>query len=141
MQSVDNVRRQLTGILTKLDVPLVTSDLRGVGKFDYTACRKAITSGMFMQVACLQRSGNYLTVKDNQVVHIHPSSDVISKPTWVMFEEFSMTSKNYIRTVSVTSVDWLIEMAPHYYDMENFPSCEAKDQLELAYRKMAKIRA
>jgi pre-mRNA-splicing factor ATP-dependent RNA helicase DHX15/PRP43 len=141
MQSVDNFRCQLTGILTKLDVPLVTSDLRGVGKFDYTACRKAITSGMFMQVACLQRSGIYLTVKDNQVVHIHPSSDVISKPSWVMFEEFSMTSKNYIRTVSVTSVDWLIEMAPHYYDIEKFPACEAKDQLELAYRKMAKIRA
>jgi pre-mRNA-splicing factor ATP-dependent RNA helicase DHX15/PRP43 len=140
MQSVENVRKQLTGILVKLDVPLITSDIRGVGKFDYTMCRKAITSGMFMQVACLQRSGNYLTVKDNQIVHIHPSSDVISKPVWVMFEEFAMTNKNYIRTVSVTDVNWLVEMAPHYYDMENFPACEAKDQLERAYRQMAKLR-
>lgn len=52
------------------------------------------------QVAHLERSGHYLTVKDNQVVSIHPSSVLDNKPVWCMFEEFVLTSKNYIRTVT-----------------------------------------
>jgi pre-mRNA-splicing factor ATP-dependent RNA helicase DHX15/PRP43 len=137
MQSADNVRRQLTGIMNKLQLPIVTTDRRGNGKFDYTAVRMALTSGMFMQVAYLQKHGNYLTVKDNQVVYIHPGSVIDSKPEWVMFEEFALTTKNYIRTVSTTRVEWLVEMAPHYYDLSNFPECEAKAELELTYRRLA----
>ena len=109
--------------------------------FDYTAIREALTAGMFMQVAFKQRSGEYLTVKDNQKVWIHPSSGVIRNPTWVLFEEFALTTKNYIRTVTVTDVTWLIKVAPHYYDLENFPECEAKAELELAYRRLAHSRA
>jgi|AntRauTorckE5430_2_1112549.scaffolds.fasta_scaffold00209_2 pre-mRNA-splicing factor ATP-dependent RNA helicase DHX15/PRP43 len=141
MQSADNVRRQLTGIMTKLQLPLVTTDRRGNGNFDYTAVRMALTSGMFMQVAYLQKQGNYLTVKDNQVVYIHPGSVIDSKPEWVMFEEFALTTKNYIRTVSTTRVEWLVEMAPHYYELSNFPECEAKAELELAYRRLAHSRS
>jgi pre-mRNA-splicing factor ATP-dependent RNA helicase DHX15/PRP43 len=137
MQSADNVRKQLTGIMNKLQLPIVTTDRQGKGKFDYTAVRMALTSGMFMQVAYLQKQGNYLTVKDNQVVYIHPGSVLDSKPDWVMFEEFALTTKNYIRTVSTTRVEWLVEMAPHYYDLSNFPECEAKAELELAYRRLA----
>ena len=40
-----------------------------------------------------------------------------------------MTSKNYIRTVTDVKGDWLIELAPHYYDLKNFPQCEAKRAL------------
>eukprot|EP00979_Chaetoceros_neogracilis_P008534 scaffold1897_cov236-Chaetoceros_neogracile.AAC.14 len=141
MQSADNVRRQLIGIMTKLQLPLVTTDRRGNGNFDYTAVRMALTSGMFMQVAYLQKQGNYLTVKDNQVVYIHPGSVIDSKPEWVMFEEFALTTKNYIRTVSTTRVEWLVEMAPHYYELSNFPECEAKAELELAYRRLAHSRS
>lgn len=57
-----------------------------------------------VQVAHLERSGHYLTVKDNQVVSIHPSSVLDSKPVWCMFEEFVLTSKNYIRTVTGVQV-------------------------------------
>ena len=137
IQSAENVRKQLVGIMRKLDLPLISCDKRGNGSYDTTAIRTALTSGMFMQVAYKQRSGNYLTVKDYQIVYIHPSSVVDSDPQWVMFEEFALTTKNYIRTVSTTRVEWLVELAPHYYDLENFPECEAKAELELAYRRMA----
>lgn len=141
IQSAENVRKQLTGIMNKLQLPLISTDKNGKGKYDYTAIRMALTSGMFMQVAFLQKKGNYLTVKDNQVVYIHPSSVVDSNPEWVIFEEFALTTKNYIRTVSTTNVDWLVEMAPHYYDLSNFPECEAKAELELAYRRLAHRRS
>jgi len=140
MQSAENVRMQLLGIMRKLDVPLVTSDSKGDGSFCYMDIRKALTAGMFMQVAHKQRSGNYLTVKDNQIVYVHPSSVVDSRAEWVIFEEFALTTKNYIRTVTVTSVDWLVELAPHYFDLENFPECEAKGELETAYSRLAQSR-
>jgi pre-mRNA-splicing factor ATP-dependent RNA helicase DHX15/PRP43 len=141
MQSAENVRKQILGIMKKLDVPLVSSDTKGDGSFAFTSIRQALTAGMYMQVAYRQRTGDYLTVKDNQIVYIHPSSVVDSKPQWVLFEEFALTTKNYIRTVTVTNIDWLVEMAPHYYDLENFPQCEAKAELELAYSRFARARA
>eukprot|EP00953_Heterococcus_sp_UTEX-ZZ885_P038285 19656-Heterococcus_DN1.PRE.1 len=90
----------------------------------------------FEQVAHRERSDHYLTVKDNQVVGIHPSSALDSKPEWVIFEEFVLTSKNFIRTVTAVQPEWLVEVAPHYYDLQQFPECEAKHALEAVYRKM-----
>ena len=137
IQSAENVRKQLLGIMKKLDLQLMTSDRKGDGSFSFYDIRKALTAGMFMQVAYKQKSGDYLTMKDNQLVSIHPSSVVDSRPQWVLFEEFALTTKNYIRTVTVTHVDWLVELAPHYFDLENFPECEAKGELEQAYARLA----
>jgi len=138
MLSAFNVRKQLIGIMAKLDLPLVTSDRKGDGSFAFTDIRKALTAGMYMQVAYKQSTGDYLTAKDNQMVGIHPSSVVNSRPEWVIYEEFALTTKNFIRTVTVTNVDWLVELAPHYFDLENFPECEAKGELEKAYSRLAK---
>lgn len=52
------------------------------------------------QVAHLERTGHYLTIKDNQVVQLHPSSCLDHKPEWVIYNEFVLTTKNYIRTVT-----------------------------------------
>lgn len=80
----------------------------------YTSIRKALVSGFFMQIAhkvssllfylfitlFQEKSGHYLTVKDNQIVQLHPSTCLDHKPDWVVYDEFVLTSKNYIRTVS-----------------------------------------
>mmetsp|Transcript_32112 Transcript_32112/g.68362 ORF Transcript_32112/g.68362 Transcript_32112/m.68362 type:complete len:723 (+) Transcript_32112:64-2232(+) len=134
ISSAASVKKQLTGIMTRLDIPLVTCKGRN-GSYDTNAIRMALTNAMYMQVAYLQRQGNYLTVKDNQIVYIHPSSSIDDKPQWVLFEEFALTSKNYIRTVTTTRGEWLVDMAPHYFDLDNFPECEAKDELILEYKK------
>ena len=80
---------------------------------------------MATQVAHLERTGHYLTVKDNQVgwfdsncaklpywklckqanfhtqtfqvVQLHPSTCLDHKPEWVLYNEFVLTTKNYIR--------------------------------------------
>mmetsp|Transcript_37049 Transcript_37049/g.78217 ORF Transcript_37049/g.78217 Transcript_37049/m.78217 type:complete len:721 (-) Transcript_37049:101-2263(-) len=134
ISSAENVKKQLRGIMTRLDIPLLTCKRRN-GNYDTNAIRMALTNAMYMQVAYLQRQGSYLTVKDNQIVYIHPSSSIENKPQWVLFEEFALTSKNYIRTVTTTRGEWLVDMAPHYFDLENFPECEAKDELMLEYKK------
>ena len=90
-----------------------------------------------------------MTMKDNQVVQLHPSTCLDHKPDWVLYDEFVLTSKNYIRTVTdikvfnqaclyvlSIKVDWLVEIAPTYYDIDNFPNCEAKRILERVRAKL-----
>lgn len=52
------------------------------------------------KVAHLERTGHYLTIKDNQIVQLHPSTCLDHKPEWVIYNEFVLTTKNYIRTVT-----------------------------------------
>jgi hypothetical protein len=33
----------------------------------------------------------------------------------------------------------LLEIAPHYYDLSNFPKCEAKYELEVAMKRLYKM--
>ena len=116
MQSVDNVREQLTRIMRKLNLPLVSTDFSSNDY--YLNIRRCLSAGLFMQVAHLQKQGHYLTVKDQQVVSIHPSSVLDSKPPWIIFQEFVLTTRNYVRTVSIARIEWLVELAPHYYSLK-----------------------
>lgn len=59
-----------------------------------------------MKVAHLERTGHYLTVKDNQIVQVHPSTVLDMKPQWLLYNEFVLTSKNYIRTVTEVKPEW-----------------------------------
>ncbi|CAL5433423.1 unnamed protein product [Camellia sinensis] len=53
-----------------------------------------------IMVVYLERTGHYLNMKDNQVVHLHPSNCLDHKPEWVIYNEFVLTSRNFIRTVT-----------------------------------------
>lgn len=47
---------------------------------------------------------------------IHPSSVLANiKPKWVLYHEVIVTSKRYMREVSAIQVEWLLELAPHFY--------------------------
>eukprot|EP00123_Amoebidium_parasiticum_P011338 comp20659_c0_seq1/m.26808 comp20659_c0_seq1/g.26808 ORF comp20659_c0_seq1/g.26808 comp20659_c0_seq1/m.26808 type:complete len:700 (-) comp20659_c0_seq1:147-2246(-) len=134
LKSADNVRVQLVRIMDRLG--LAKNSTEFTSKHYYTNIRKALLSGYFMHVAHLERSGHYLTVKDNQVVQLHPSTCLDRKPEWVLYHEFVLTSKHYIRTVTEVKGEWLLEVAPNYYDMDNFPQCEAKLVLTRLHEKM-----
>ncbi|PSC68964.1 putative pre-mRNA-splicing factor ATP-dependent RNA helicase [Micractinium conductrix] len=138
LKSADNVRSQLVRICTRLQVKLVSTNFND--RDYYTNIRKALVAGYFMQVAHLERTGHYLTAKDNQVVYLHPSTCLDHKPEWALYQEFVLTSKNYIRTVTDIKGEWLVDLAPHYYDMANFPQGEARRALERLYAKRDKDR-
>lgn len=134
MKSADNVRQQLSRIMDRFNLRRTSTEF--TSKDYYINIRKTLVSGFFMQVAHLERTGHYLTIKDNQVVQLHPSTCLDHKPEWVVYNEFVLTTKNYIRTVTDIKPEWLIKIAPNYYDMSNFPQCEAKRQLEILIAKM-----
>lgn len=134
LQAAENVRDQLSRIMYKLNLPITSTDFSNSEY--YTNIRRCLCAGLFMQVAHLQKQGHYLTVKDNQVVSIHPSSVLDNKPPWVLFQDFVLTSRNYVRSVSIVRVEWLVELAPHYYELENWPEGETQQELERAYRRL-----
>ncbi|KAG6850371.1 DEAH-box ATP-dependent RNA helicase prp43 [Arthromyces matolae] len=138
LMQAENVRAQLERTMQRFEVELVSiSDERKL----YVNIRQALVCGFFMQIAHKEgEKGNYLTVKDNQVVALHPSCGLDTQPEWVIFNEFVLTTRPYIRTVSDVKVEWLLEYAPAYFDLSSFQDGETKRALQRAViKKTGKI--
>lgn len=127
LKQATSIRDQLLRIMNRFSLPMTSPPFNSPAY--YVVIRKALLSGFFMRVAHLERNGLYLTVKDNQVVALHPSTGLDHKPEWVVYDEFVLTTRNFIRTVTEIDPEWLIEIAAHYYDLSAFPNCEAKPLL------------
>lgn len=136
MRSAESVREQLKRTMERLNLPMISTNFQD--KDYYPNIRKCLVAGFFMQVAHLEKSGHYLTIKDNQVVGLHPSTCLTHKPEWVLYNEFVLTSKNFIRTVTQVRGEWLVEISPTYYDFEKFPKSEARTVLERLSGKRAR---
>merc|ERR1719401_3022556 len=138
MKSAENVREQLKRTMERLNITMVSTDFHD--KEYYPNIRKCLVAGFFMQVAHLEKSNHYLTVKDNQVVALHPSTAIAHKPEWVLYNEFVLTSKNFVRTVTQVRGEWLVDLAPLYYDISTLPKSEARNQLERIIMKKPKVQ-
>lgn len=129
LAAADNIRSQLERLMIRYNLELNTTDYESPKYFDNI--RKALASGFFMQVAKKRSGGKgYITVKDNQDVLVHPSTVLGHDAEWVVYNEFVLTTKNYIRTVTSVRPEWLIELAPAYYDLNNFQKGDVKFSLE-----------
>jgi pre-mRNA-splicing factor ATP-dependent RNA helicase DHX15/PRP43 len=71
----------------------------------------------------------------DQVVSLHPSCGLDTQPEWVVFNEFVLTTRPYIRTVSEVRAEWLHELAANYYDVPSFPDGETKRALQRVLKK------
>lgn len=107
LQSADNVRQQLSRIMEREEIELVSTPFED--KKYYENIRKALVAGFFMQVAKKEGSGKtYITVKDNQNVLLHPSTVLQQDSEWLVYNEFVLTTKNFIRTVTTVKAEWLL---------------------------------
>ena len=107
LQSADNVRQQLKRIMEKSEIELMSTDFND--KNYYTNIRRALVAGFFMQVAKKEGTGKtYKTVKDDQSVLLHPSTVLAVDSEWVVYNEFVLTTKNYVRTVTSVKPEWLL---------------------------------
>ncbi|MCJ1343521.1 DEAH-box ATP-dependent RNA helicase prp43 [Peltigera leucophlebia] len=128
LQSADNVRDQLRRIMENESIELVSTPFEE--KKYYENIRRALVAGFFMQVAKKEGSSKaYITVKDNQIVLLHPSTVLNQDAEWLVYNEFVLTTKNYIRTVTTVKPEWLLDIAPNYYDISSFPKGEFKTAL------------
>ncbi|OIT40058.1 pre-mrna-splicing factor atp-dependent rna helicase deah1 [Nicotiana attenuata] len=117
-----DIRDQLEGLLERVEIEL-TSNIN-----DLEAIKKSIASGFFPHSARLQKNGFYRTVKNPQTVYIHPRSGLAQGlPRWVVYHELVLTTKEYIRQVTELKPEWLVEIAPHYYQLKDVEdSCSKK---------------
>merc|ERR1719487_224019 len=130
-----NVRRQLESMAKRKGIANVRKSE------DVSAdVRKSLLEGFFMQVAFINVGGkNYTTIRDKQVVTIHPSSSLSSKPEWLMYHELALTDQAYVRTVSSVWGDQLLEVAPQYCSKEaEIITGSAQDALEKLRKKNSK---
>lgn len=117
LQSADNVRSQLLRIMEREDLEMISTPFED--KKYYENIRRALCAGFFMQVAKKDTGGKsqYLTIKDNQNVLVHPSTMLAHEAEWVLYNEFVLTSKNYIRTVTAIKPEWLLVCSIPIYSL------------------------
>lgn len=135
LQSADSVRAQLQRIMETNGIDLISTPYKH--KEYYTNIRRALCAGFFMQVAKKDSGKTYITVKDDQSVLIHPSTVLGSDSDWVIYNEFVLTTKNYVRTVTAVRPEWLLDIAPNYYQINEFNNKNIRIALQ---RAMDKIR-
>jgi len=136
LKSADSVRAQLARVAQRLGVRLVSTPFED--RDYYPNIRRAIACGYFMQVAHLDGAKKaYVTVKDNEQVHLHPGCALDRRPEWVLYHEFVLTSRNYVRTVTEVDGSWLLELGAHYYDLSNYPEKDV-DALRALERLLAR---
>ncbi|CAJ1332127.1 unnamed protein product, partial [Effrenium voratum] len=108
-----NVRKQLASIARKAKLEDAS------GEMLTHSIRRAFIEGFFMQCAHLDESGkHYLTVRDQQMVAIHPSSFLQHKPEWVLYHETVVTDRCYMRNATTIPPEMLIEASPKFYHPE-----------------------
>ncbi|KAL8992884.1 MAG: hypothetical protein Q9188_007474 [Gyalolechia gomerana] len=146
LQSADNVRMQLKRIMETREIELVSTPFED--KKYYENIRRALVAGFFMQVAMKDSTKTYVTVKDNQNVLLHPSTVLQQESEWLVYNEFVLTTKNYIRTVTTVKPEWLLvnfflffffsfrDIAPNYYDLASFTKGPVKSALERTVQKI-----
>lgn len=141
LQQADNVRMQLRRSMEKFDLELCSTAWED--KQYWINIRKALTCGFFMQAAHREgEKGAYNTIKDNQIVRLHKSTGLDTTPEWVIYNEFVLTTGNFIRTVTDVRPEWLLEYAPQYFDLASFPDARLEpSKRSETYRAIERTKA
>uniref|UniRef100_A0A1J3K7M0 RNA helicase n=1 Tax=Noccaea caerulescens TaxID=107243 RepID=A0A1J3K7M0_NOCCA len=115
MRRARDIREQLAGLLKKIGVELTSNPN------DLDAIKKAILAGFFPHAAKLQKDESYARVKEPQTVYVHPSSGLFGESLnkWLVYHELVFTSREYMRHVTEMKPEWLVEIAPHYYQLKD----------------------
>ncbi|KAJ7470884.1 pre-mRNA-splicing factor ATP-dependent RNA helicase PRP43 [Mycena latifolia] len=135
LSQADKARKQLERIMKRFKVELISLSDQEL----HARIKQVLVCGFFMQAAHKVAGKNeYLTIKDNQLVMLHPScgfARAVKKPEWVIFNELVLTARPYIRTVTEVRPEWLLKYAPIYFDLETFRDGETKRALRRVARR------
>ncbi|CAI9101453.1 OLC1v1038783C1 [Oldenlandia corymbosa var. corymbosa] len=121
MKRARDIRDQLEGLLERVEIEATSNEN------DLQSIQKAITSGFFPNSARMLANGSYRTVKDPQTVYMHPSSGLAEvHPRWLVYHELVLTTKEYMRQMTQLNPEWLVEIAPHYYQLKDVEDPKSK---------------
>ncbi|KAF9228541.1 P-loop containing nucleoside triphosphate hydrolase protein [Gyrodon lividus] len=107
-----SIRSQLKKYMMRFDLP--TQSCEG----DAKRLRQCLVSGYWRNAARWMADGTFRSIKNNQVLHVHPTSVLFTrKPRsgWVVFHELEETKKTQIRVITDIEPDWLLQYGHRYY--------------------------
>jgi pre-mRNA-splicing factor ATP-dependent RNA helicase DHX16 len=118
MNKARDIREQLLDLCERVELIVNKETCK-----DFSMVVKSFCSGFFFNCARLQKTGIYRTLKSPHTVFVHPSSIMFKfLPVWVLYHELVMTSKEFMRNCSEIKPEWLLELAPHYFKVEDIES-------------------
>jgi pre-mRNA-splicing factor ATP-dependent RNA helicase DHX16 len=155
MNRARDVRDQLVVLMERVEIPMLSLN----DPNDHIPILKSFAAGFFYHACRINKSGDsYRNIKHNNTVLIHPTSslyrntsrdrngapETLSKtpgmgpggiPKWALYHELVFTTKEFMRQVSILDPNWLLEVAPHYYQSKEL---EEGDKGVGGSRKMPK---
>lgn len=132
-----NVKHQLRNIV--MSVHTILEDNRSFANLKVSQRVKvSFLAGFYQQVGHLMRDGSYNIIAQGHYALVHPGSTIHSKPPFIMYLEFVLTSKNYLRMVSEVDPEWLLTLHRNIYEPSRIKLTDTKRALERALKDMEK---
>ncbi|XP_053306917.1 putative pre-mRNA-splicing factor ATP-dependent RNA helicase DHX32 isoform X2 [Spea bombifrons] len=134
------IRAELLDIMRRIELPI--SEPAFGSEENVLNIQKSLLSGYFMQIARdVDGMGNYIMLAHKQVGQLHPVSVYCMNqktPEWILFHDFSVSDRSYIRIASEITPDLFVQMVPQYY-FTNLPPSESKEILQKALDHMSSM--
>lgn len=128
-----DVRKQLLGIMDRHKLDVVSC-----GK-NFKRVQMAVVSGFFRNAAKKDPQEGYKTQVDQQVAYVHPASAIYNRqPEWLIYHEITLTTREYMREVTVIEPKWLVEFAPAFFktaDPTRMSKRKRQERIEPLYNR------
>ncbi|ODA78792.1 hypothetical protein RJ55_06176 [Drechmeria coniospora] len=138
LRRAKEIREQLLDI-----VKMQKMELRSCG-IDWDVIRRCICSGYYHQAAKHKGSGEYINLRTNVAVQLHPTSALYAghPPDYVVYHELILTSKVYVSTVTAVDPHWLADLGGVFYSVkEKGYSAREKRVTETEFNRRMEIEA
>ncbi|EIW69555.1 ATP-dependent RNA helicase DDX35 [Tremella mesenterica] len=110
-----SIRKQLKKYLERFGIKIQSCE------GDVVRLRKCLVTGYFKNAARMMPDGSYRSARENAILHVHPNSVMFTRQPstgWVIYHEVVETTKRFMRDLTVVEEEWLVELAPHYYQFK-----------------------
>ncbi|KAH9947324.1 P-loop containing nucleoside triphosphate hydrolase protein [Amylocystis lapponica] len=115
LRKAREVRAQLEDIMKFQKMDMISAGT------DFDVIRKAITAGYFHQAARVKGIGEFVNIRTGLPTHLHPTSALYGlgyTPTYVIYHELILTSKEYMTQVTAVDAYWLAELGSVFYSVK-----------------------
>ncbi|KAK3181390.1 DEAH-box RNA helicase prp16 [Lecanicillium sp. MT-2017a] len=138
LRRAKEIRDQLLDILRMQKMELISCGM------DWDIIRKCICSGYYHQAAKYRGSGEYVNLRTNLAVQLHPTSALYAghPPDYIVYHELVLTAKVYVSTVTAVDPHWLADLGGVFYSIkEKGYSARHKRITETEFNRKVEIEA
>ncbi|KAI5124049.1 hypothetical protein M0805_003878 [Coniferiporia weirii] len=138
LRKAREVRTQLEDIMKMQKMAIISAGT------DFDVMRKAIAAGYFHQAARVKGIGEFVNIRTGLPTHLHPTSALYGlgyTPTYVVYHELILTSKEYMTQVTAVDAYWLAELGSVFYSVKekNFDDRGTRRKADREFSKRAEL--